>query len=350
MNRAVRAFRMKLADRSGLTLLEVMMALGIFVVGAVSIVALFMTASILHVDANNRRKAAFIAGDLLAQTRAMRFRDVFARTQLVTDTGTDINADTVVADPVHETAYFSLYPFFDVFFPLRTGQDPLRTEGPILIQGDPPSVPPVEPGDPDVREWAWCSSWTDGDPTDPAVADTFVIVVGDRGLWGTVAPPAGQSHNAGVAILQPRTWLYVLDDPGVLPTDVMIPVRGNPLAYPSDPVGLNDGAPNDGYIVIDEEWMSYASRDAASFTVGDLDNDGLPDRGWADTGAIAHAAGTPVTVAREHPYYPGFYYTLQFYPTDATGQEAHVVISVGYGTPERFRVYTFRSIFVPSRS
>jgi len=99
--------------------------------------------------------------------------------------------------------------------------------------------------------------------------------------------------------------------------------------------------------------MPYESRDGLSFALDptDADGDGIPDvRGWADTGAIAHPPGTPVTVAREHPYYPGFYYTLQFYPTDATGQEAHVVISVGYGTPERFRVHTFRSIFAPSRS
>jgi len=329
MNRAVKAFRNKLADRSGLTLLEVMMALGIFVVGAVGIVALFVTASVLHVDANNRRRASFIAGDLLAQTRAMRFRDVFARTQVVNDTGTNIDADAVVADAIHETASFDLYPFFDVFFPLQAGQDPGRAEGPILIQG--------EDGGP-AREWAWYTLI----PPDP---DTFFIPGADRGLWGTVAAAPPNEHSPGRAILQPRTWFYVLDGPGVLPADGVIPAT-----YPVDLVGANDGAPLEGFIVIEEEWMPYESRDAFSFLVADLDNDGTLDRGWADTGAVAHAAGTPVTVAREHPYYPGFYYTLQFYPTDATGQEAHVVISVGYGTDRRFRVYTFRSIFAPSRS
>jgi prepilin-type N-terminal cleavage/methylation domain-containing protein len=339
MNRAVKAFRYKLADRSGLTLLEVMMALAVFVVGSVGIVALFMTASVLHVEANNRRRASFIASNLLAQTRAMRLRDVFARTQLVNDTGANIDAEAVVADPIHGTASFDLYPIFDTFFPLRPGQDPGRTEGPVLIQGE-GGVPPVP------REWAWYTSWTDTVPADPTVPDTFGIVGGDRGLWGT----ATGTHSPGQFILQPRTWLYVLDDPGVAPGDAVVPVRGDPATYPVDPAGTNDGAPMEGYIVIEEEWMPYESRGPAGFTVADLNNDGLPDRGWADTGAVAHAAGTPVTVAREHPYYPGFFYTLQFYPTDATGQEAHVVISVGYGTEQRFRVYTLRSIFAPSRS
>jgi len=335
MNRAVITFRNKLADRSGLTLLEVMMALGIFVVGAVGIVALFMTASVLHVEANNRRKAAFIASDLLAQTRAMRFRDVFARTQVVDDTSPpNIQADAVVADALHETANFDLYPFFDLFFPLQDGQDPTRTEGPILIQGDGPAG--VE------REWAWYTGGVPLGDGDPTTTDTFIVTA--RPLWGTNTG----THSADAFILQPRTWFYVLDAPGVLPGDAVIPVRGDPAGSPGP-----TGAPAQGYIVIEEEWMPYESRDGLSFALDptDADGDGIPDvRGWADTGAIAHPPGTPVTVAREHPYYPGFYYTLQFYPTDATGQEAHVVISVGYGTPERFRVHTFRSIFAPSRS
>ena len=340
MNRAVKAFRNKLADRSGLTLLEVMMALGIFVVGAVGIVALFMTASVLHVDANNRRRASFIAGDLLAQTRAMRFRDVFARTQVVNDTGTDIDTDAVVADGIHETANFDLYPFFDVFFPLQGGQAPGRTEGPILIQGE-GGLPPVD------REWAWYTL----NPLDP---DTFFIAGADRGLWG---PPSVLPHSPGQSILEPRTWLYVLDvdmpappppPPPFHPVIDTVAVRGDPAGSPGP-----TGAPNEGYVVIEEEWMPYESCGPASFVLKptDADGDGIPDvRGWGGTQVVAHLAGTPVTVAREHPYYPGFYYTLQFYPTDATGQEAHIVITIGYGTDQRFRVYTFRSIFAPTRS
>ena len=80
-----------------------------------------------------------------------------------------------------------------------------------------------------------------------------------------------------------------------------------------------------------------------------LDQDGNPDRGWGGTAPALHDAGTPVTVARPHPDYPGFYYTVQLYPVNATGTEAHVVVSVGYGTVDRFRVQTFRSVYSPAK-
>jgi hypothetical protein len=116
-------------------------------------------------------------------------------------------------------------------------------------------------------------------------------------------------------------------------------VWGDPTSAPAAPVS--------GYIVIDEEWMPYASRDANGFTVA-LDNNGVPYRGWGGTKAAAHSFGTPVTVAREHPFYPGFYYTVQFYPTDATGSSAQVIITVGYGNPNFFHVHTFHTIYTPT--
>ena len=201
-----------------------------------------------------------------------------------------------------------------------------RPQGPILIEGEDGAA---------GTEWVW---YTGTNPSPPA--EEFVIAAGDRGLWGTVAAV----HNPAVRILQPRTWFYVLNVPVTNAANVMT-VRGDPQNLPTGPP---DGAPPRGYIVIDGEWMVYGLRDPFSFTIdpADADGDGIPDdRGWGRTTPAPHNYGTPVTVARPHPYYPGFFYTVQFYPVNARGTEAHVLVSVGYGTAERFRVQTFRSVY-----
>ena len=74
----------------------------------------------------------------------------------------------------------------------------------------------------------------------------------------------------------------------------------------------------------------------------------LDDRGWGLTEVVYHRAGTPVTVAREHPYYPGYYYSVQFYPVSSNGAESQVVISVGYGNQQHFRVHTLRTVYSPT--
>ena len=71
-----KALRARLADRSGLTLTEVLLAMGLFLVGSVSVIGLFVTGSVLHADACNRRTASFIANDLLAEVQGRRFREV----------------------------------------------------------------------------------------------------------------------------------------------------------------------------------------------------------------------------------------------------------------------------------
>ena len=113
MRRTLRHLRRVIAGRSGLTLLEVMIALGVFLIGSVGIVALFVTASVLHSDASNRRRASFIAEELLDQVNALRLRDVFAVTQLQFDDfgGTySITADAVTPDAANYGALFDQYP------------------------------------------------------------------------------------------------------------------------------------------------------------------------------------------------------------------------------------------------
>ncbi len=346
MHRTLKHLRRTLAGRSGLTLLEVLIAMGVFLIGSVGIVALFVTASVLHSDASDRRKAAFIADELLDQVNALRMRDVFAVTALTLDQipnpFPNIEAAAVTPDQSHYGALFNQYPLCHLFWPLQPGQSAVRSAGPILIDGDTVSG--------SGSEWAWYTV----PPAPPP--NEFVIAATDRGLWDDDQwVTAGLLHSEpGVRILQPRTWFYVVADQDavlagdqpLLPAAAGVIVRGNPLNLP---VGPPAGAPPQGYIVIDEEWMPYDGRDGTSFSVADLDNDGNADRGWGRTMAVAHNAGTPVTVARPHPYYPGFYYTVQFYPVNATGTEAHVVVSVGYGTVERFRVDTFRSVYSPAK-
>jgi hypothetical protein len=307
-----------------MTLMEVLLAMAIFLIGSVSLVGLFVTASALHADAMNRRRASFIADELLAEVRSLRFREVFAKTRIAVggDAGARITVDAVYPDVLNQGADFATYPVHYLFNAATSAGT--RTSGPILLEGQGGATPVP-------REWAWYDGWN--------IASRYFDPV-TRGLWGTAAT----THADTSRILQPRSWRYVLGPPGpgagtINATVGTIPVWGDPTSAPAAPVS--------GYIVIDEEWMPYASRDANGFTVA-LDNNGVPYRGWGGTKAAAHSFGTPVTVAREHPFYPGFYYTVQFYPTDATGSSAQVIITVGYGNPNFFHVHTFHTIYTPT--
>ncbi|MHC5034743.1 MAG: type IV pilus modification PilV family protein [Planctomycetota bacterium] len=347
-----KALKRNAADRAGMTVLEVLLSLAIFLIGAVSILSLFVAASVLHAEATNRRTASFIANELLAQVKSMRFREVYARATVVTDEydglGADDNvvADAVTADVLYQSANFNRYPRTDLFYPEQEEADAVRSMGPILIGS----------------EWMWYTGLT-GDVQ-------FDILVPDRGLWGT----SPSVHSAGNRILQPRTWHYVVDEEvhgreddgldGIIgnadddldgdgdPEEDWLEVteasvKGDPTSQPS--------APTQGYLVIDDEWVRYDGRDfdgatdLGTFTFSDFNNDGAPDRGWGGTEIRRHMPGTPVTVAREHPYYPGFYYTVQFYPVNTTGSESHVVVCVAYRTGTLFRVRTFRSLFAPTK-
>ncbi|MHC4481641.1 MAG: type IV pilus modification PilV family protein [Planctomycetota bacterium] len=337
MRRALRRLGRKLGERAGMTVMEVLLSLAIFLIGSVGVIGLFVTASVLHAEASNRRTASFIANELLAQVKGLRLREVFAQTNVFSDPGGDVLAERVYANIDHQSAAFDQYPILNLFFPLRDGQETDRDEGPILIGS----------------EWIWYTGLL------PIDDDSEQFTGCSRGLWGTTAA----SHSAGDPILQPRTWFYVVDDQDLvnagwqnLAADAgVVVVRGDPTSFPNDPGGANDGAPPQGYLVIDEEWFRYASRSynavdgVGTFIFSDLNNDGLPDRGWGGTEQVEHKCGTPVTIAREHPFYPGFYYTVQFYPLNPNVTAAQVVVSVAYRTGNLFRTWFFRGIYTPSK-
>ncbi len=310
--------------RGGFTLIEVLIALGIFLIGSVSIVGLFVTAAALHSDAVNRRTASFIARSKIAEVKATPFRRVFARTEISADNGATIEVDAVTADPVYPSAAFDRYP-------VPEDQSIDRSQGAILLEGENASDPPV------WDEWAYYTGLT----VNPTAPDTF-DTSGERDKWGT---SSDDPHPAGSRVLQPRTWYYVLSEAAI--SSDTVHVRGDPTTPPV--------APSSGYLVIDEEWMRYgdiASSDDThgSFTLADEDNDGNPDRGLGDTDVEAHDPGTPVTVAREHPRYPGFYYTVQFYPAGATGAEAKVIISVAWGSERKLRqAFFFHTLYTPTK-
>ena len=318
------------SSRAGMTLLEVLAGLAIFMVGSVSIVGLFVTASVLHAEASHRRTTSFIMESLLAQVRAMPMREVYARTTVTADPGTggggNIDVSAVTPDLSRQAATFDFYPVHPLFDVRSdpTGALAERTQGPVLIEGESGGT---------GTEWAW---YSDPDINPDPLFDTLVFATGpppDRWLWSSVGVVVG-IHSAAVRVLGPRTWHYVVEAPGLAAGALAVIVAGEPDTQPAG------GAPTAGYIVIDEEWMAYDGPTLNSFT--------NLDRGWGGTEDVDHQAGTPVTVAREHPYYPGFYYTVQFYPVNATGAESHVVISVGYGNPAAFRVHTVRSIYSPA--
>ena len=111
--------------------------------------------------------------------------------------------------------------------------------------------------------------------------------------------------------------------------------------------------PANGYIVIDREWMSYASWNAGTGTFTVFDGCCHPGgRGGTRLGADGrHGAQPPQPGNRRagYPGYPGFYYTVQFYPVNATGAEAHVIVTVGFGPQTRFRVQEFEGVYTPSQ-
>jgi hypothetical protein len=310
MHRFWKALASRAGSRAGMTLTEVLLGLAVFLTGAVSIIGLFVAASVLHAEASNRRTASFIAEELLAEAQGMPFRDIFAKTSIQGGAlgvgATTVTVQTTVATEDYPAASFDLYPVRQSFFPLLTGQSTSRQQGPLLIGS----------------EGLWYQGRT---------ATTFAVT---RSAWG-IAQPA----QVDDPVLQPRSWFYVVSS-NMTANDPAVSVLGNPGSSPQDPSGSNDGAPPTGYIVVDEEWMHYASRDDTGFTID--------ARGIGGTTATAHVAGTPVTVAREHLLYPDFYYTMQFYPVNANGAESRLLISVAYKTGKMFRAWFFRSVYTPA--
>ena len=232
MHRIYRALTSRAGSRAGMTLTEVLLGLAVFLTGSVSIIGLFVTASVLHAEGANRRTASFIAEELLAEAQSTRFSEVFAKTQLsadVTAGAGSVGVYATQASDEYPAAAFDLHPVKEVFFPLRKNQDPDRDEGPLLIG----------------TEWIW------GDQG----AGNFAGC--ERGLWGT----NNVAHVADDPVLAPRTWFFVLDNAPLAAADITVTVHGDPLNLPDGP---DTGAPETGYIVVDEEWTTKAAAAAAS--------------------------------------------------------------------------------------
>jgi hypothetical protein len=327
-----RAIGEKAADRSGLTVMEVLIALGVFMLASVGIVGLFVTASVLHADAINRRTTSMIAESLLAEVKGTPLRSVYAKTHVHPgplggpgDTGGTIYVDSLEPEPEYQAADF-------YHFPLAAGWD-VRITGFLLVEGaDGAALVPDE------------LVYYENVNTQPLPSpDSFTTLTRDILVAG------GGVHPDGSRVLQPRTWNFCISD-GDIATAANDPLEetGSEFdVYDASPAGW---PPDEGYLVIDEEWMPYL-WDAvnARFIVRDLDNDGNPERGAGDTTPAQHDVGAPVTIAREHARYPGFYYTVQFYPANATGAESKVIISVAYGRGERLRrAHFFHSIYTPA--
>jgi prepilin-type N-terminal cleavage/methylation domain-containing protein len=316
----VKAF---LGRRDGMTLLEVLLTLAIFLVGSVGIIGLFVAASVLHSDAVGRRTASYIAETLLANVQAKPLHEVFAKTTVVADGGASIQVQAVKADPPDPIAAFDEWPLGTT----------ARDEGFLLLQGSASAVPAV----PDELVY-YSQAPTVGTP------GTFSLVTRNVTVGGT------GTHPVGVGVLQPRTWDYVLNGGMTGPNITAISVYGNPLTEPPLIGSTPAGAPATGYFVIDKEWIRYSARDATGFTIYNDPNTAAVDgRGWGLTTLADHKAGAPVTVAQEYPGYPGFYYTIQYYPVNATGAEARVIVMVGFGTEKRFHVEAFEGVYTPSQ-
>ncbi|MCK4282770.1 MAG: prepilin-type N-terminal cleavage/methylation domain-containing protein, partial [Candidatus Brocadiae bacterium] len=247
------ALKRKPGRRSGLTLLEVMIALAVFLVGSVGIIALFVAASVLHVDASNRRTASFIAHDLLAEVRGMRYRDVFATTTLRTDINKEtanVPAERTSADAIHWAANFDRYPWNRTLHTTSSGgsMPTSRNNGIILID----------------NEWIWYRGFA-------AAPVQFVSCT--RGVAGSVRA----AHTAGARIFQPKTWYYVLDadleePPANPPPDITsVSVLGNPNSLPMPP--------EQGFIVLDNEWIKYTSCSGNGNRGHFTWNDSREDRG-----------------------------------------------------------------------
>jgi prepilin-type N-terminal cleavage/methylation domain-containing protein len=305
---ALSALKKGVRRRQGMTLLEVLLTLAIFLVGSVGIIGLFVAASVLHKDAVERRTASYIAETLLANVQAKPMNEVFAKTTVLADGGGTINVPAVVPDAADPIAAFN-------------GAVNSAPGGFLLLQGS--AIVPV----PD--ELVFYSQ-------QPTVGPPGVFNAVTRNLTG-----AGTGvHAVNSVVLQPRSWDFGL-------TANLASGGGSFNVY----AAASGGAiPTQGYLVIDKEWMPYTWNSGASqFTVPDLDGNGTADRGFGLTVAAPHNAGAPVTVAQEYPGYPDFYYTIQYYPVNATGAEARVIVMVGFGTPKRFHVEAFEGVYTPGQ-
>jgi prepilin-type N-terminal cleavage/methylation domain-containing protein len=308
--------------RAGMTLLEVLLTLAIFLVGSVGIMGLFVAASVLHKDAVDRRTAAYIGETLLAQVQAQPMHDLFAKTT------------------------FNAAPAGNNLPVAATNTGGFRTTGGAVIVNAGSALSPIANFGPPLPTW-------DGSYPEPI---QFPILINSEQQWVTEITTAneftlsaGTTQTEPAPVLQPLTW-------GLIYSGYSPPVPPVPGPYQAPTISVQaasgaGGIPGQGYLVIDQEWVRYTAYNAGVFTVYDDQNTAatVEGRGWGQTTPTAHNVGTPVTVAQPYPGYPGFYYTVQYYPVNATGAEAHVIVTVGYGPQTRFRVVEFEGVYTPSQ-
>lgn len=286
-------------ERGGLTLIEVMIALAIFMVGSISIMALFVAGAKMHADATSCRTASQILESLHAEVRAMPMTWMYAKTKLAQNIDRDVvtfQAEASGFEIDHIGAGFDQWP--DSTLPRDSG---------LLYIG---------------RETLWYGG----------LAPKFFTGC-IRGVAGP-EPPIGPNmpHFIGDRVLQPRLASHAL----AVPMDK------------SDATALVLGAPNNlpqsGYFAIDTEWFQY---DGLNLTDPSPDN-GIIARGIGQTEAQWHKAGAHVAFASEYPHHPGYYYTIQTYPINTVGTETFVIIAVGYERQGKIRrVHTIQTPYSP---
>jgi hypothetical protein len=293
-----------------MTLLEVLLTMAIFLVGSVGIIGLFVAASVLHKDAVDRRTASYIAETLMAKVQATPLRDIYAKSRIYPvppgdPLGPRIAVYSVRANANNQAAGFPGNGF-------------------VLLEGG--------GGVPDELAWYGALYWAVGFPQPYEEFGQPLT----RNIVG-----GGGAHPDNSDVLAMKTWVNCLTAP-ITAADTTF------VAYGQGSWLL----PSQGYLVIDKEWMPYSKAFNGTwdqYTVRDLNSDGVADRGFGRTTAAPHNQGAPVMIAKEFPGYPGFYYTLQYYPVNATGAESRVIVSIGYGPETRFRTETFEGVYTPNQ-
>ena len=322
-----------LRERAGMTLVEVLMALAIFMLGAVGIIGLFATATRLHYDAGQRRIASFVLDSTLAEVQKQPLAAYYAETKLIADAtagSSTLDVDStfpyvdVVLDQDNPQAQFQRWPWWTQDF-----TDSRRT-GMLIVGG----------------EWIW---------SDGLSAHEFNTLT--RGLWG---PPGG--HPAGSKVRQVREWVLAYRD---MPTRFRLECLGRPTDLP---------IPAQGYLEVEGTWMEYSGFDDTGFDIvaqpdvrglvllpgGQMAStdtrDGLPDRSVGGTpeplpnpnpagGALRPVA---VNVARPVDGYDHCWGVTSLMPTTNYTVGTRVRMSVGMEQAGRLRnVWATEFVYFP---
>ncbi|HUT59587.1 MAG TPA: hypothetical protein VNA25_17190 [Phycisphaerae bacterium] len=318
-----------LRARAGMTLVEVLMGMALFMVGMTGIIALFATATRLHYEGSARRTATWIAESTLAEVRMQPGANLYAKTELtdpVTASDTALPVVATVPDGDNPRAQFQRWPWWTRDF------TDSRRAGMLLVGG----------------EWMW---------SDALTSDSFDDL--ERGVWGSA-----QAHAAGTRVVQVREWVLAYRD---MPARDRLEVYGDPTALP---------IPAQGYVEVERTWMQYSGFDATGFDIvlqRDLQGlatlptgqvvhidhpDGLPDQGVGLTpeplpnpqpagGAFRPVA---VNVARPVDEYPDCWRAISLMPTTNATAGTRLWIDVATERGGRLgRVWQMEGVYFPER-